>query len=67
LITFRVKPHDIRRGVEVCEIYSDHGLLLGVLYPMDWGVRLVSKYLEEDRVQFDRRSPKALNVKLLED
>jgi len=64
LITFRVKPHDIRRGVEVCEIYASDGRLLGVIYPQDWGVRLVSKYLERDSVEYDGRVSKAVNVKL---
>lgn len=63
MITFKLAPHDIR-GVEVIEILGPGNILLGVLYPQDWGVRLVSKYLREENIEVDPRLPPVLNVKL---
>lgn len=62
MITFKLKRHDLR-AVEVVEILDgDH--LLGVLYPQEWGVRLVSKYLDPASIGIDPTIPPALEVRL---
>jgi len=49
MIRFRLKPHAVRK-VEVCEILDEDGSLLGVLYPEEDKVRLVSKHLAKDDI-----------------
>ena len=63
MITFRLGGHAFR-DTQTVEIVGPDGDLLGVLYPQDWGVRVVSKYLREDSIKFDPVPPCALNVKL---
>jgi hypothetical protein len=62
MITFRIDRH-ATRDTEVVEIL-DGGRLLGTIYPQDWGIRIVSKYLDEDHVTFDGLMPPVLEVKL---
>jgi hypothetical protein len=62
---FRLAPHSDplgdRRGVEVVEIWSN-GAKVGTLYPMEGGVKLVSKYLSADRIAVEPQQPAALKV-----
>lgn len=60
---FRIKEHDIR-NCQVVEILDEYGSLLGVLYPQEHGLRLVSKYLDPRQVKFDPVVPMALEIVL---
>ena len=62
MIIFKLAHHHIR-NVEIVEIHLN-GILVGVLYPEKWGVRLVSKFLEESSISVDLDQPRAINVKL---
>lgn len=63
MVTFKIVRHMVRH-VEVVEIWHN-GDLLGTLYPQEWGVRLVSKYLREESINVDLEPPvAAINVKL---
>lgn len=60
---FRILEHGIRNA-QVIELLDSEGNLLGVLYPLEGGVRLVSKYLDPRQVKFDPVVPMALEIAL---
>jgi hypothetical protein len=62
MITFRIQDHVIR-NVQVVEIL-DGDRLLGTIYPQEWGIRLVSKYLSPCRVTLEADIPPVLEVRL---
>jgi len=66
MIHFRIKDHTVRPGTQLVEILNERDELLGAFYPNDnhTGVRLVSKYLDEDNISIDGRFPMALEVLL---
>lgn len=52
---------------KVVEIRDEGGSLMGMIYPQQWGVRLVSKYLDgrrPEQVAIDPTIPPALEVRL---
>lgn len=62
MIEFRIKPHE-NRNCNVVEIF-DNNHLLGVIYPEQDRIRLVSKYLSLGNVWMDATFPTVLEVKL---
>lgn len=43
-LDFRVRKHVIRR--ETCvEVYNQNNRLVAVIYPQDYGLRVISKYI----------------------
>lgn len=64
MISFRLKDHGIRNS-QMVEILDEDGKLLGAIYPQEWGIRVISKYLFGRNVQLDSTSfPVALEVRL---
>jgi hypothetical protein len=63
MITFKLGQHSIRDS-QVVEILGAGGILLGTIYPEESGIRLVSKYLDDDSVEMSTGFPPVLEVKL---
>lgn len=63
MITFRVDEYLIRGGGQVIEI-RDGDRFMGAIYAQEWGIRIVSRYMEEDRILFDGAIPPVLEVHL---
>jgi hypothetical protein len=63
MITFRIQPHAVLPGVEIVEIF-DGDRLVGALYPHEWGIKLVSKYMSKDQILFSPGMPPVLVIKL---
>lgn len=65
MMQFRISQHDIR-DTQVVEILDDTGSLMGVIYPQEWGIRLVSKFLtgHSGQITIDHAIPVALEVRL---
>jgi hypothetical protein len=64
MVTFRIQEHTIR-NTQVVEIL-DGERLLGTIYPQEWGIRLVSKYLDGsfDQISIAPGLPVTLEVRL---
>ena len=46
-VTFRVKPHSVKSGVQVAEILIDGGMVATIYPDGEKGIKLVSAHMEE--------------------
>ena len=63
MITFLLSAHS-RRDSRVCEVWQD-GDMIGVIYPTEGGVRIVSKHFDDDAANIarvDRLFPRAVEI-----
>jgi hypothetical protein len=56
----RIAPHTVRR-CEVIEIWEE-GLFIGAIYPANRGVRIVSKYLQDQSYPVEQPFPGSLAI-----
>jgi hypothetical protein len=48
-LQFRIRKHIIRR--EICvEVHNEYNRLVAVIYPQDYGLRIISKYLGDPEI-----------------
>lgn len=62
MVQFKLAEHG-GRPTGIVEIWNN-GLLLGVIYPQEWGIRVVSKFLSERSVDYDSRVPPVVEIRL---
>jgi hypothetical protein len=62
MINFRLAQNEAH-AVVIVEIFNDEKLV-GVLYPQANGVRLVSRFLQEDSIKLDTTFPTAVEIML---
>ena len=63
MIHFRVQEHTVLPGKQVVEIF-DGDRFVGAIYPHAQGIHIVSKYMEEDQIEFTGKAPRELLIKL---
>lgn len=62
MIRFEIKEHDIR-DCQMVEIF-DGDRLLGAIWAQDWGIRVVSKFLNRSGVSIEPSFPPVLEIRL---
>ena len=62
MVTFKLAQHS-GRPTGIVEIWNN-GLLLGVIYPQEWGIRVCSKFMEESSISYNSAVPPVLEIRL---